>query len=162
MRSFTSGFRPEYGWVKVPGAFDEMGFPGAGGRSSTVVPGLNFMGVHFQRKRKSAVLLGVGEDAMVLAERTLARTSGKRPRREPVVLVSPGVRATGSWPLEPGPEAFQGHLHRRVGSVATSGQLCGGRAGEDFAAVTTAAMRCLVERSGRCSRGARTLRVSGM
>jgi hypothetical protein len=37
-----------------------------------VVPGLHFMGVHFQRKRKSATFLGVGEDATVLAEKMSA------------------------------------------------------------------------------------------
>ncbi len=44
-----------------------MGFPIQQDGSSTVVRGLHFMGVHFQRKRKSATLLGVGEDATVLA-----------------------------------------------------------------------------------------------
>ncbi|MEA2682251.1 MAG: putative flavoprotein involved in transport [Chloroflexota bacterium] len=70
---FTSGFRPDYSWVKAAGAFDAMGFPVQVDGSSTVVPGLHFMGVHFQRKRKSAVLWGVGEDATVLAERILAK-----------------------------------------------------------------------------------------
>lgn len=67
----TSGFRPDYSWVKAPGAFDQMGFPVQTHGSSTVVPGLHFMGVHFQRKRKSATLMGVREDAAVLAERML-------------------------------------------------------------------------------------------
>jgi putative flavoprotein involved in K+ transport len=67
---FTSGFRPDYAsWVSFPEAFDDGGFPIQQDGSSTVVPGLHFMGVHFQRKRKSATLLGVGEDATVLAER---------------------------------------------------------------------------------------------
>jgi putative flavoprotein involved in K+ transport len=70
---FTSGFRPDYArWVKFPEAFDETGFPIQVDGSSTVVRGLHFMGVHFQRKRKSATLLGVGEDAVVLAE-TIAK-----------------------------------------------------------------------------------------
>jgi putative flavoprotein involved in K+ transport len=65
---FTSGFRPDYAsWVRFPQAFDAGGFPNQQDGSSTVVPGLHFMGVHFQRKRKSATLLGVGEDATVLA-----------------------------------------------------------------------------------------------
>ncbi len=65
---FTSGFRPDYAsWVKFPQAFDDGGFPIQQDGSSTIVPGLHFMGVHFQRKRKSATLLGVGEDATVLA-----------------------------------------------------------------------------------------------
>ncbi|HKX18207.1 MAG TPA: NAD(P)/FAD-dependent oxidoreductase [bacterium] len=66
---FTSGFRPDYGrWVWMPEAFDEMGFPIQHDGSSTVVRGLHFMGVHFQRKRKSATFLGLAEDAAILAE----------------------------------------------------------------------------------------------
>ncbi len=67
---FTTGFRPDYArWVSPSDAFDEAGFPIQVDGSSTVVPGLHFMGVHFQRKRKSATLFGVAEDAAVLAER---------------------------------------------------------------------------------------------
>jgi putative flavoprotein involved in K+ transport len=67
---FTSGFRPDYtSWVRIPSAFDDLGFPIQSDGSSTVVPRLHFMGVHFQRKRKSATFLGVAEDAAVLAER---------------------------------------------------------------------------------------------
>jgi putative flavoprotein involved in K+ transport len=67
---FTTGFRPDYAsWVRPSNAFDEAGFPIQVDGSSTVIPGLHFMGVHFQRKRKSATLFGVAEDAAVLAER---------------------------------------------------------------------------------------------
>ena len=66
---FTTGFRPDYTrWIAAPHAFDESGFPIQVDGSSTIVPGLHFMGVHFQRKRKSATLFGVAEDAAVLAE----------------------------------------------------------------------------------------------
>ena len=66
---FTSGFRPDYAsWVTFPQAFDDGGFPIQQDGSSKIVPRLHFMGVHFQRQRKSATLLGVGEDATVLAE----------------------------------------------------------------------------------------------
>jgi putative flavoprotein involved in K+ transport len=62
---WTSGYRPDYGWVKFP-VVDEMGFPvQTDGRTS--VPGLYFMGVHWMRKNKSAILYGVGEDAEVVA-----------------------------------------------------------------------------------------------
>jgi putative flavoprotein involved in K+ transport len=65
---FTSGFRPDYSrWVRFP-AFDAMGFPLTDNGASTVVPGLFFCGVHFLRKRKSAVLFGVGEDAAIVAQ----------------------------------------------------------------------------------------------
>src|SRR2546423_8312085 len=51
---FTSGFRPDYkSWVRFPEAFDHDGFPIQQDGSSTTLPGLHFMGVHFQRKRKS-------------------------------------------------------------------------------------------------------------
>jgi putative flavoprotein involved in K+ transport len=72
---FTSGYRPDYvSWVSLPNAFDDLGFPIQQDGSSTTVPGLHFMGVHFQRKRKSATLLGVADDAVVLAETIVDRT----------------------------------------------------------------------------------------
>lgn len=78
---FTSGFRPDYkGWVRFD-AFDGMGFPIASEGASTVVPGLYFAGVHFLRKRKSSIFLGVGEDAVVVA-RAIAAESGAAPRRQ--------------------------------------------------------------------------------
>ena len=62
---WTSGYRPDYAWVHVP-VFDDMGFPlQVDGRSP--VPGLYFMGVHYQRKTKSAILWGVAEDAELVA-----------------------------------------------------------------------------------------------
>jgi putative flavoprotein involved in K+ transport len=65
---FTTGFRPDYAsWVRFPEAFDDEGFPIQKDGSSTTVPGMHFMGVRFQRKRKSTTFLGVGEDATVLA-----------------------------------------------------------------------------------------------
>jgi putative flavoprotein involved in K+ transport len=67
---FTSGFRPDYmKWVKFPAAFDDLGFPLQKDGSSTVIPGLHFLGVHFQRKRKSSIFLGIAEDTAVLAEK---------------------------------------------------------------------------------------------
>jgi putative flavoprotein involved in K+ transport len=65
---FTSGFRPGYeSWVQCAGAFDELGFPVHDEGASTAVPGLYFVGVHFLRKRKSSLLIGVGEDAAIVA-----------------------------------------------------------------------------------------------
>ena len=62
---WTSGYRPDYGWVKFP-VFDDMGFPvQQDGR--TAVPGLYFVGVHWMRKLKSTILYGVGEDAEIVA-----------------------------------------------------------------------------------------------
>ena len=63
---WTSGYRPDYGWVKLP-VFDGMGFPEQRD-GCTTVPGLYFMGVHWMRKNKSPILYGVGEDAGVVAQ----------------------------------------------------------------------------------------------
>jgi putative flavoprotein involved in K+ transport len=63
---WTTGYRPDYSWVHFP-VFDEMGFPVQIDGCSDV-PGLYFMGVHFQRKAQSAVLYGVGEDAELVAD----------------------------------------------------------------------------------------------
>ena len=69
---FTSGYRPAYrDWMKVPDAFDDLGFPIQRDGASTVVPGLYFVGTHFLRKRKSSTLFGMGEDAEIVA-RTIA------------------------------------------------------------------------------------------
>jgi putative flavoprotein involved in K+ transport len=66
---FAGGFRPDHAsWVHCPGAFDELGFPVHEGCASSVAPGLYFVGVHFLRKRKSSLLIGVGEDAEIVAK----------------------------------------------------------------------------------------------
>jgi putative flavoprotein involved in K+ transport len=63
----AAGFRPGYAaLVPVPEAFDGLGFPIQHDGSSTVVPGLHFLGVHYQRTRLSATFMGVGDDAAVL------------------------------------------------------------------------------------------------
>jgi putative flavoprotein involved in K+ transport len=56
-----NGFRPDYGWIGLP-VFDYHGWP-VQTRGVTAVPGLYFVGVHWLHKRKSSLLLGVGEDA---------------------------------------------------------------------------------------------------
>jgi putative flavoprotein involved in K+ transport len=66
---FAGGFRPDYErWIDAAGAFDAMGFPVHQDGASTAADGLHFAGVHFLRKRKSSLLVGVGEDAGIVAE----------------------------------------------------------------------------------------------
>jgi putative flavoprotein involved in K+ transport len=70
---FAGGFRPDYrAWVDVPGGFDPIGFPLHEDGRSTAAPGLYFVGVHFLRKRSSSLLLGVGEDAALVAAQIAA------------------------------------------------------------------------------------------
>jgi putative flavoprotein involved in K+ transport len=73
---FAGGFRPDYrSWLPWPAAFDELGFPIQEDGASTVVDGLYFTGVPFMRTRKSPLLLGVGEDAAVVAGLITGRTA---------------------------------------------------------------------------------------
>ncbi len=66
---FTGGFRPDFSsWLPWPDAFDDQGFPYQADGRSSVVDGLHFIGLHFLRKRKSALLCGVGEDAAIIAD----------------------------------------------------------------------------------------------
>ena len=66
----ASGFRPNYRqWLDTPEALDPMGFPVQDMIGQGPIPGLHFVGAHFLRKRKSALLCGVGEDAALVAER---------------------------------------------------------------------------------------------
>ena len=65
---FAGGFRPDFErWIGIPGAFDDLGFPRQVDGASTAMTGLYFVGVHFLRSRKSSLLCGVGEDAIVVA-----------------------------------------------------------------------------------------------
>jgi hypothetical protein len=74
----AGGFRPAYAsWIRCPGAFDELGFPIHEEGASTVVSGLHFVGVHFLRKRKSSLLIGVGEDATIVAGKVAAECFGE-------------------------------------------------------------------------------------
>jgi putative flavoprotein involved in K+ transport len=63
---WTSGYRPDYGWMKLP-VCDDMGFP-VQTNGICEVPGLYFIGVHWMRKLKSSILYGVGEDAELVAQ----------------------------------------------------------------------------------------------
>ena len=65
---FTGGFRPDFrSWLPWTDAFDDQGFPIQRDGASTVVDSLYFVGSHFLRKRKSSLLIGVGEDAQIVA-----------------------------------------------------------------------------------------------
>lgn len=71
------GFRSGYTeWVEVPGLLDAQGFPIHDDGESTVAPGLHFVGVHFLRRRRSSLLMGVGDDATATAARIAEGVAG--------------------------------------------------------------------------------------
>lgn len=62
---WATGFKWDYSWVK-PVSFDEFGYP-LQQRGVTDCPGLYFMGLHWMHTLKSALFLGLGEDAEYVA-----------------------------------------------------------------------------------------------
>lgn len=63
---WATGFSSHFGWLQIPEVFDSHGQP-LHQRGITPVNGLYFLGLPWQHKRGSALLLGVGEDAEFLA-----------------------------------------------------------------------------------------------
>jgi putative flavoprotein involved in K+ transport len=63
---WASGFQPDYGWIDVPGVIGEGGKP-LHARGVSPVNGIFFLGLPWQRCRKSALIGGVGDDAQFIA-----------------------------------------------------------------------------------------------
>jgi len=62
---WSTGFKPAYDWIKIPGVTDSKGAP-IHQRGVTQVKGLFFLGLPWQHSRGSALLQGVGADAEYL------------------------------------------------------------------------------------------------
>lgn len=62
---WATGFSYDFSWIDFP-VCDAMGYP-ITDRGATDVPGLYFMGLNWMVKRKSGLLLGVGDDARHVA-----------------------------------------------------------------------------------------------
>ncbi|MEV1005450.1 NAD(P)/FAD-dependent oxidoreductase [Nonomuraea sp. NPDC050202] len=75
---WATGYRPDYRWLRIPGAL-AAGLPRHTGGISPV-PGLTYIGLPFQRNRGSALLGWVGEDAALVAETYTAQRTRSRPR----------------------------------------------------------------------------------
>jgi putative flavoprotein involved in K+ transport len=75
---WAGGFRPAFSWIDLP-ILDELGFPRAT-RGVSEVPGLAFVGLPWLNKRKSPLLLGVGEDAAYVADAVAAHLAGASER----------------------------------------------------------------------------------
>lgn len=73
---WASGFHWEYPFVDLP-VFDGTGYP-LQQRGVSPIPGLYFMGVHFQHTAMSDLFVGVGKDAHYVSD-SLERYLGERP-----------------------------------------------------------------------------------
>jgi putative flavoprotein involved in K+ transport len=81
---WATGYRPDYGWIQVPGVVREGHVVHR--RGVTEVPGLFFLGLSWQHTRGSALLGFVNDDAVYLADRivhqhatTAAQAAVQRP-----------------------------------------------------------------------------------
>ncbi len=63
---WATGYYPDYSWLNLP-VFDRKGRIRHDGGIVTEVPGMYLMGIQFLRRRKSALMDGVGDDARDLS-----------------------------------------------------------------------------------------------
>ncbi len=68
---WCTGFRSRYDWLEVPGALDRLGRPRHDGGASPV-EGLSWMGLPWQTRVDSSIIVGVDGDARRTAERIAA------------------------------------------------------------------------------------------
>ena len=74
---WATGFRRSYPWLQLPVVSDQGEIRHQGG--VTPEPGLYVLGLHFLRRRKSAFIDGVGDDARALAAHLEGFIAGRRP-----------------------------------------------------------------------------------
>lgn len=79
---WSTGYRHDFSWLELPGALAPTGAPYQRAGCSTRVPGLAFVGLHRMWAGGSGTVLGVGTDAIHVADTiadTLAGTPGSWP-----------------------------------------------------------------------------------
>jgi putative flavoprotein involved in K+ transport len=69
---WCTGYRPAFAWIDLP-VFDAEGAPSQV-RGISKVPGLYFLGLHFQYSMSSATLIGIGRDAEYVVQDLKARS----------------------------------------------------------------------------------------
>ncbi len=75
---WCTGYRPDHGWLRVPGALDEQGRPvHDAGRSP--VPGLHWVGLPWQTRLNTGIIDGIDRDARESVRRIAAEHAGARP-----------------------------------------------------------------------------------
>jgi putative flavoprotein involved in K+ transport len=79
---WCTGFRNDYGWIRVPLPLDADGFPDQQRGAVPSSPGLYFAGLPFLHSFASMLILGAGRDGERIARHILSHRS-KSGRREP-------------------------------------------------------------------------------
>ena len=75
---WATGYRPDYSWLELP-VFDRKGRIRHDGGILEDAPGAYLLGIQFLRRRKSALLDGVGDDARDLSAHLAAYLDGQDP-----------------------------------------------------------------------------------
>jgi putative flavoprotein involved in K+ transport len=78
---WATGFRPDYGWIEVPGLVGNDGWPMGARGISPAASGLYFLGVPFQWAFASMNVFGVGRDAAHVVDRIAESARASRPER---------------------------------------------------------------------------------
>jgi putative flavoprotein involved in K+ transport len=71
---WSTGFKSDFSWISIPFLLNDNGMP-IHKRGVTPIKGLYFLGLPWQYRRSSALLLGVGGDAKYLAEHLMLNRS---------------------------------------------------------------------------------------
>jgi putative flavoprotein involved in K+ transport len=74
---WCTGFRPDFGWIRLPLELGEDGYP-AQYRGASTTPGLYFVGLPFLHSFASMFVGGAGRDAERVAEQIAARPQPRR------------------------------------------------------------------------------------
>ena len=71
---WCTGYHPSFSWIDIP-VIGEDGTPMHERGVVPAVPGLYFVGLHFQYSRTSSTLMGVGRDAEYMVRAIDSQTS---------------------------------------------------------------------------------------
>lgn len=77
---WSTGFRPDYGWIGVPDFVGDDGWP-KGVRGAATAPGLYFLGIPFTFGFTSMLVAGAGRDAKHVVDRIAERARGAQGAR---------------------------------------------------------------------------------
>jgi len=89
---WCTGFRNDFGWIRVPFDLDADGFPEQRRGMVPSAPGLYFVGLLFLHSFSSMLILGAGRDSERVVEHIASRRA-RQPAPEPSTLVEDGVAA---------------------------------------------------------------------
>lgn len=90
---WCTGFHPGFSWIDLP-VFDEKERPIHERGIVTRVPGMYFVGLHFQYAMSSATVIGVGRDAEHVAAAIEKRVLQRQPRVAPNQTVDTSVEGS--------------------------------------------------------------------